>query len=190
MTDKTVDHEALAAEVERLRRHSETLLEEKRAERRAKDEAIAKLSAVEAERDKLAGDLKAIRLDGPVERLIEQTATDPVIFRALFDRAGYSFALDDEGRPCVLDSEGAPLATTGKDGKPQPIPFEPAALASYLLPPDLPRSEWTADHARFAGVLVGSKATGSGAIGARGGGASTVKQPEATQAPPQRFGLK
>ena len=189
MTEKTVDHEALTAEVERLRRHSETLLEEKRAERKAKDDALAKLSAVEAERDKLAGDLRAIRLDGPVERLIEQTATDPVIFRALFDRAGYSFALDDDGGPCVLDSEGEPLATTGKDGTPQPIPFEPAALASYLLPPDLPRSEWTADHARFANVLVGSHARGSGATAHRGS-ASTVKQAEATQAPPQRFGLK
>ncbi|MEN1924810.1 hypothetical protein [Luteimonas qiangzhengi] len=189
MTEKTVDHEALTAEVERLRRHSETLLEEKRAERKAKDDALAKLSTVEAERDKLAGDLKAIRLDGPVERLIEQTATDPVIFRALFDRAGYRFELGDDERPRIVDSEGEPLAATGPDGKAQPVAFEPAALACFLLPPSLPAAEWSDDQRRFASVLAGSKATGSGAT-AHMGSASTVKQPEASQAPPQRFGLK
>ncbi|MGY0559732.1 hypothetical protein ACW7G2_03280 [Luteimonas sp. A277] len=188
MTDKTVDPEALQSEVERLRKHSESLLEEKRAEKRAKDEALAKLSAVEAERDKLAGDLQAIRLDGPVERLIEETAADPVIFSALFDRAGYRFALDD-GRPCLLDSEGERLTTTGTDGKAEPVPFEPAALAAYLLPPDKPRSEWTADETRWAGVLNGSRASGSGATVHRSAGATAKGEPEKPQAS-QSFGLK
>lgn len=188
MTDN-VDVAALTAEVERLRKHSESLLVEKRQMKAERDDAAAKLSAVEAERDKLAGDLQAIRLDGPVERLIEQTAVDPVIFRALFDRAGYSFALDDEGRPCLLDSEGEPLATAGKDGKAQPVPFDPAALAAFLLPPDKPRSEWSDDETRWAGVLNGSRATGSGATAHRSGGATVKSEPDKAQ-PSQSFGLK
>lgn len=187
MTDNT-DPAALTAEVERLRKHSESLLNEKRQIKAERDDVAAKLSAAEVQRDKLAGDLQAIRLDGPVERLIEQTATDPVIFRALFDRAGYRFELDDDDRPRIVDAEGEPLATTGPDGKAMPVPFEPAALASFLLPPSLPATEWTDDQRRFAGVLAGSRASGSGATAHSNGG--TVKQTPEKPQPSQSFGLK
>lgn len=188
MTDNA-DHAALTAEVERLRKHAESLLNEKRQAKAEASDAAAKLAAVEAERDKLAGDLQAIRLDAPVERLIEQTATDPVIFRALFDRAGYRFELGDDERPRIVDSEGEPLAATGPDGKAQPVAFEPAALACFLLPPSLPAAEWSDDQRRFASVLAGSKATGSGATAHKASGA-TVRKTETQQEPPQRFGLK
>lgn len=184
------DNEALTAEVERLRRHSETLLNEKRQLKAERDDATAKLSAVEAERDGLAGQLREIKLTGPVDQLLSEVATDPVTLGLLLDRAGIRFELGEDDRPCIVNADGEPLTTAGPDGKALPLPFEPAALAAFLLPPGVPPSNWDAEQKRFASVLVGSRASGSGAVGVRSGGNPMPATKPEKPRPSHDFGLK
>ncbi|MCD9027727.1 hypothetical protein LDO26_05845 [Luteimonas sp. BDR2-5] len=153
----------LKSQLDKLRTNSAALLDERKREKAAHDATKGEMSAVVAERDKLRGELRAFRLDAPVERLIDEIATDAVLFRAVWDRAGYAFALDDAGNPCVTDTEGKPVSV-GEGSEARPLAFDAKEIAEFLAPSKDPAS-WTPDQRRFASVIVGSKAVGSGAAG-------------------------
>lgn len=181
MTD-TIETQLAEAQAEatRLREHNATLLSEKK--KLAKDYAQLQETHAVA-----TGALQRLQLDGPVEAMVEEIATDPKLFNALWSE-GHKFALDEQGRPCVQTTEGKPVMVKDKDGNEIPLAFDAAAIAAYLCPTN-PKDHGP-ETERWARVLIGSRATGGGAMGGRTGGAveRSVQAPQAQ--PAMQFGLR
>jgi len=168
------------AEATRLREHNATLLSEKK--QLAKD--YAKLQDDHAA---ATATLQRLQLDGPVDALVESISTDAKLFKALWAE-GHKFALDEQGRPCVQAADGKPVTIKDAAGKETALPFDSKAIAEYLCPRDTKLH--TVDTKRWAHVLVGTRASGSGATGSHG---ASVQQPSDKPRVPEQqvqFGLR
>ena len=180
----TIEEQLAAAQAEaaRLREHNAVLLDEKKQLQREHAQLQESHAATTAT-------LQRLQLDGPVDALVEDLATDPKLFKVLWAE-GHKFALDEQGRPCVQNKDGAPVIVKDANGKDVPLAFDAKAIAEYLCPRD-PKLQ-TAETKRWAGVLVGSRAGGGNASGgAQGtthheGNAPRREQPQ----PAVQFGLR
>lgn len=182
----TTETDNLKEQLEKLRANSKALLNERKQEKEAHDATKVELAKAQESNALLTGELTAIRLDTPVERLIADVAVDPRVFRLLFEQ-DYRFALDDDRNPIITDKGGKRVLVKDKDGKESPLPFEAKALSEFLSPCGVD----TPEAKRWAGMIIGSKASGSGAGGGAGGGA--VNAPAFDNKPevkPFAFGLK
>jgi len=168
------------AEATRLREHNATLLHEKK--QLAKD--YAKLQDDHAA---ATATLQRLQLDGPADALVESISTDPKLFKALWAEA-HRFALDEQGRPCVQTLDGRPVMVKGADGNESPLPFDGKAIVEYLCPRDTKLH--TVDTKRWAHVLVGTRASGSGATGTNGAGYTPADKAKPADAPTVQFGLR
>jgi hypothetical protein len=167
------------AEATRLREHNATLLSEKK--QLAKD-----LAKLQDDHEAATATLQRLQLDGPVDALLSDIAVDGKLFRALFAEQ-YQFALDDEGRPCVRTLEGEPVMVQRANGPAKPLPFDGVAIREFLCPPGKERDP---EAARWARVLLGSRASGGG--GGHNGGSGGARTPEEPKREPthQQFGLR
>lgn len=176
----------LKSQLEKLRTNSKALLDEKKQEKSAHDATKLELTTALEANAQLTTQLTAIRLDAPVERLIGEIAVDPRVFRLLFEQ-DYSFALNDENKPIITNKEGKQLQVKDKDGKEHPLDFNAKDLTEFLAPV----GSNDPNHLRFAGMLIGSKASGSGASGTNSGSLNNAppfeQKPEAK---PISFGLR
>lgn len=182
MTD-TIESQLAEAQAEatRLREHNAKLLSEKK--QLAKDHA--KLQETHAV---ATATLQHLQLDGPVEALVAEISGDPKLFNALWSE-GHKFALDEQGRPCVQTLEGKPVMVTDVHGNEAALAFDGSAIVDYLCPSDAKARGPEAE--RWGKVLVGSRASGGGATGGRGGGrghegAAPTPQPQQAV----QFGLR
>ena len=183
MTDSTSESQLAEAQAEatRLREHNVTLLSEKKQLARdyatlQSDHAAARVS------------LQRLQLDGPVEALVAEISVDSKLFHALWSE-GHRFALDQKDRPCVQTTEGKPVVVKDESGNEAPLAFEASAIAAYLCPTDA--KDRSPDAERWARVLIGSRASGGGAMGGRSnrsGQERVAPMPESKQ--PVQFGLR
>ncbi len=197
-TDTTTD--ALQGEVERLRAKNAELLAELKAAKSTANESQTALEVACSERDAAAGEVRALRLDGPVSALLADVAVDADLFAQVFARH-YRFDLDADGRVAILDAEGKPAMVTDiaavhtggnarherpqthpSAGKPRPATFTAADVRKL--------AESSTDADAFGHLLAGSRASGGGAIGVRGStvAANTAKPGAAPVASP--YGLR
>lgn len=182
--------QTLKDENERLREHNAALLAEKRDAIAATKAAEAKTTTLEQEKSDLTGRLNDALLAKPVELLVDEIASDPVVFNLLLSRS-YKFELGEDNKPMLVNLDGTPVVTKGKDGKDKPVAFDAKDIAEFLVPSDA--KERTEDQKRFASVLVGSRATGSGSSGGTQDGSGHIPSTTAakpTDQQPQRFGLR
>ena len=119
MTDTNTNDELQA-----LRDKNVQLLDEVKRAKAAAKEAQAALDALQAERDAAVADVRALRLDGPVDALMDAVSIDAELYRSIFGRH-YQFAMDDTGAVVIQDSEGKP-ATIGKGDSARPATTSPA----------------------------------------------------------------
>ncbi|PBS11934.1 hypothetical protein CMZ82_12415 [Lysobacteraceae bacterium NML93-0792] len=185
--------EALHNEIERLRAKNAELLGELKAAKATATEAQEAAAATGAELEATRAEVRSLRLDAPVASLLGDVAIDADLFGQVFARH-YRFELDADGRVAILDAEGkpamvadsAPLHTGGNartqkpdaqqaQAKPRPAMFTAADVRKL--------AESSPDAEAFARLLVGSRASGGGAIGVRGATATAATaKPDATPA--------
>lgn len=183
MSDNTNTPEA--EEITRLRAHTAELLADlKKAKARATELEEA-LQEAQGARDKVAADLKALRVDQPVAQMLERVAMPDAseLFLAQWAKE-YQFA-DSETGVCIRDKEGQPVLIKGPDGKEREAQFTEADIHALV--------DKSQNAAAFAHITrSASKATGGGAHGYRGGSASVSppKAKEGNSAPAPRFGLR
>ena len=192
--------EALQGEIERLRAKNAELLGELKAAKATATESQTALDAACSERDAARAEVRGLRLDAPVAGLLRDVAIDADLFGQVFARH-YRFELDDNGRVAILDAEGNPatvvdagtLHTGGNarqersqtaltKGKPRPATFTAEDVRKL--------AEATPDAEAFSHLLIGSRASGGGASGARGGllsPSATTPQPKPAASP---YGLR
>ena len=166
--------EEMQAEIERLRKHNETILGEKKAQqeaaRKAAQEAAEKsgdVEALKASYEQKFGETKAeyedriAGLTGTLEKMtVTRTATELAAELALPGSAKALLPHIQARLKMTMDANGVPEVTViDTDGKP-----------SALSIADL-RKEIESDAA-FAPLLAGTKASGGGAAGGKSGGAS------------------
>lgn len=192
--------EALQRQIDALRAKNSELLGKLKAAQTARDEAQEALEAMQTTATEAQGQVVALRLDAPVNALLDDIALDAELFQSLFQRH-YRFALDDSGAVVILDAEGKPAMVTepdkvthgpGSDGKRQqkvttPGDTRPAAFTAN----DVRRlAETCPDADKLAHVLVASRANGGGAVGSKGlqPSPSPIREPSKPQ--PQPFGLR
>lgn len=123
----------------------------------------------------------------PVANFLADVTVDPVTFQHVFNEA-YRFALVD-GDVGVVDLEGQPVhISDGKGGK-KVVRLDSSDFRNLLYP----NTGRTAQHERFGRLMVGSKASGGGAVGvSQGSGGNAPAQPEPkapSAAPAATFGL-
>ena len=194
--------EALQVEIEALRTKNVELLAELKTAKAAAKEAQDALATLQGERDAAVADVRALRLDGPVARVLDEVAVDPELFRTLWDKH-YTFALDDAGAVAIFDKDGnvatvteGGSTTTGGNrrgkrpettrvlGKERPARFtaEDVRLLCDASP----------DKPRFDHVLRGFSGYGGGAVGNYNPRAlaAAVSATTDTPAAPSPFGLR
>lgn len=155
MAEKTIIE--LQTEIDRLRGHSEDLLNERKAEKKRREEAEAALQTLTNAHGELVAKLDDLTLTGPVLRALEGVTAAPAQQgRKLLEDAGITFAVGKSGIASAMDGE------------------EEIAL------PDLYRHlskkcETPEGLAAFGWILRSSGTTGGGALG---GGSARKYQPE------------
>lgn len=192
--------EALQRQIDALRAKNSELLGKLKAAQSARDEAQTALEAAQAAATEAQGQVRALRLDAPVNALLDEIAIDGELFQSLFQRH-YRFALDDNGAVVILDTEGKPAMVTepdrvthapGSGGKRHdkittPGDTRPAAFTAN----DVRRlAETCPDADKLAHVLVASRADGGGAVGSKGLQPSPAPVPKPDKPQPQPFGLR
>lgn len=172
--------DVLEQEIERLRAHNAELLADlKTAKREAKDLA-GQLEAVTAERDAARADYQGIALDAPVKQMAERLAVLPDHFLAEFGKR-YTFARDESGI-VVRDLEGNPATIKDDKGKPRPALFTEADIRTLCSESDAVQV--------FNHLLIGSMASGGGAIGSRWSPPTRDDKKPAEQPPAPAFGFR
>ncbi len=182
--------QTLKDENERLREHNATLLTEKRDAIAAKNAAEGKIVTLEQDKATLSQRLDAELLAKPVDTMYAEIATDRVMLEALLSRS-YKFVLGEDGKPMFANLDGTPVTLKGSDDKETPVAFDPKSISEFLTGGDA--KERTDDQKRFASVIVGSKASGSGSSGVTQDGSGHVPSTAAakqTAQQTQRFGLR
>lgn len=179
-------NEELLGEVKDYKGRCKRLEEEVVQERSKREE---ERNAYEGKLATLEGELVKLKLGGSAEGLLEEVSMpgQAESVRALMGVAGYRFALDDEGKPTILDQEGnvptLPIDPKTPD-KRRPVEFNGKDLGE-LLCNDGPHAP------AFMSLIVGSRASGGGAMGSRPGGVSPASAPAAAAKPEApTFGLK
>lgn len=185
--------EALQSEIERLRAKNAELLGELKAAKASATEAQEAAAATGAELDVTRAEVRSLRLDAPVASLLGDVAIDADLFAQVFGRH-YRFDLDDQNRVAIFDQDGNPATvvdtppmvsggnarsqrpnTQQAAGTPRPATFTAADVRKL--------AESSPDAEAFGRLLVGSRASGGGAIGVRGGNATaSTAKPDATPA--------
>lgn len=195
--------EALQAELEALRTKNVELLAELKAAKAGAKDAQAALEAAHGERDAALADVRALRLDAPVARALEEVALDGELFHAMFGRH-YSFDLDEHGAIVILDKDGnramvtePETVTTGgnKRSERQAEQRTPGKERAARFDADDIKllADACPDADKLKTVTIGTRASGGGALGSRPGGSvpTTGGSDKATEAAaPSPFGLR
>lgn len=207
MSDTTPDTtqatpEALQREIEALRNKNSELLGKLKAAQSARDEAQTALEAAQATASDMQGQVRALRLDAPVAALLDDIALDAELFQGLFHRH-YRFELDDAGAIVILDAEGKPAMVTepdkvtrssGSRSKPQEVQRTPGETrpAAFTAEDVRRLAETCPDADKLDHVLIGSRATGCGALGSKGlqRDLPVASNPDRAQPPKQPYGLR
>lgn len=194
---KTTENAPDPGEVERLRTHKDNLLGELKAER-AKNTALqAQLTTATEERDAARAEVRAMRLDGPVRKMLEEIAmpgTADVLARMITER-GIQFDLDGE-EIVIRDAAGNPATVidpptrTVPASKPRPAKFEAGDLMLLMTEEGVPEAERHTLSQAFPRFIVGSHASGGGSSGGAGPSAPTSPaKPTPKPSAPKAFGL-
>lgn len=195
--------EALQAELEALRDKNVELLAELKAAKATAKAAQASVEAAQAERDAALADVRALRLDAPVARALEEVALDAELFHAMFGRH-YSFDLDEHGAIVILDKDGnramvtePETVTTGgnKRSERQAEQRTPGKERAARFDADDIKllADACPDADKLKTVTIGTRASGGGALGSRPGGSvpTTGGSDKPTEAAaPSPFGLR
>jgi hypothetical protein len=173
-------------ELERLRAHAADLLRELKEAKAKNADLRAQLDAANSERDAAVADVRALRLDAPVNRMLEEIAspgTAPLLAQLLTTR-GYRFDLDGTA-PVILDAEGKPATVidpaaskNAPPSKPRPAKFDAEDLKLLMTEAGKPEAERHALVPTFNRFIV-VKASGGSATGSGG-------KPNATPATPEK----
>ena len=104
MAEKTIIE--LQTEIDRLRGHSEDLLNERKAEKKRREEAETALQTLTSAHGELVAKLDDVTLSGPVLRALEDvTSAPPKHGRRLLEDAGITFAIGKAGIATAIDGE-------------------------------------------------------------------------------------
>ncbi len=192
--------EALQSEIERLRAKNAELLGELKAAKASATDAQTAAETVTAERDAARAEVRALRLDEPVNGLLRDVAVDADLFAQVFGRH-YRFDLDDQNRIAIFDQDGNPATVVdmpptvsgGNARSQRPNTQQTAGTrrpATFTADDVRKLAEASPDAESFGRLLAGSRASGGGASGMRGGVAPVVTAKPDTSAAPQPFGIR
>lgn len=177
MTDMTPEQK----EIEALRAKNIELLGKLKKVQGERDTAQTALEAATGERDNALGAVKALKLDQPVAAMLERVSLAPELFAAQWSKE-YTFAMTDDGI-AIHDLDGNPAIVTDDKGKPRSAQFTEGDI--NLLCDQSPHK------AIFDHVVIGSRASGGGASGSRGSGASfPTGKPGKPSPSPSPYGLR
>lgn len=161
----TGERDALQAEVERLRAHSNDLLAERKAEKERREKAEADLAALQEAHDAAVARLEAITIDEPILRALEGvTVAPPDQGRKLLEEAGIRFAVGNEGVAVAIDGE-TQIALPDLKGYLSRACDKPEGLERF-------------------GWFIPASASGSGAPGGSMGGSTPRKETKSTKGAP------
>lgn len=163
------------AELERLRTHSANLLHELKESKAKVADLRTQLDSANSERDAAMADVRSLRLDEPVNRMLEDIAmpgTANVLARVLHER-GYCFELDGT-EPAIRDAEGKPAmvidpatSKSAPPSKPRPAKFDTEDLKLLMTEAGKPEAERHALVPTFD-RFIAVRASGGGATGSGG----------------------
>jgi hypothetical protein len=183
MTDPTKD----TAELDRLRDHNAELLADLKKAKAKLAESETALAEKETAIVKAQADLRAIRIDGPVNDAVAKVSVVlPRIFRAEFERY-YRFELGEDGKIAIqtLDGKEAKIKIPGKERE-----FRKAELTEADL---YELCDMTGDDGTFDSILRANQKSGSGAPPPGAGGysfSSNSEKPKPRKEDGLKFGLK
>ena len=175
-------------ELDRLREHNKQLLAELKAERTAHKATQDAMASSEATHATTTAELRALRLDGPVQGLLNTISPSPkMMLSAIREHA--QFDLDGDGKPVILALDGQPLSyeAPGKNGQTitELVKFTPESIAWWL-------NTAFPQGAKDTPAVLMHKAQGTGAPGATYRPSPPRSNPADTPAPAPRpaFGLR
>lgn len=174
MTEQTPEQK----EIEALRAHNTELLADLKKAKAGTKDAQAQVEALTAERDEARAQAKAVTLDAPVMQMAERVSVSPDLFLTAFGRH-YQFTHDGEA-VAIHDKDGNPATLKNDKGEARPATFTEEDVRALCD---------VADKATFDHLIVGSRATGGGAMGSRGGNPAPAKPAPTPKPAPMAFGL-
>jgi FtsZ-binding cell division protein ZapB len=185
MSDKTI--EELQAENDALREKNKELLGEVKKERQKARDLESQAGGESEELEALRDEVRELKLHKPVRELLSKILVVPkYAMQEVLEE--YKFDLDDDGTVVMQHADGTPVMRTPDkepmtaDGpKSVPVNFDADEVSQYL-----------ASTGKFDHILMGSKASGGGAPGGRGGGPSreTIPSDDKPDKPKPAFGLR
>lgn len=126
--------------------------------------------------------LREYQVNRPLRQLAEDVSALPDLWQMMFEKH-YRLEIR-EGVLTVLDAKGEPVLVDGK-----PLPFSPKEVGTFV-------SKGDSDAAKqFARLTIGTKASGSGADGGKGGGSPVASitsngKKDEPKSPLSQFGLR
>src|SRR5690625_3533769 len=124
-------------------------------------------------------ELRKLTLDQPIQQMLERVALDPALFGLKFQQE-YQFVQGADGIE-IHDAEGNVPIVTGEDGKPREAAFTEADIKALCSASPAKES--------YDMLLVGSRASGGGAIGAKSARVTVPGDKPAPRPAPVHFGL-
>ena len=171
--------DALTQEIERLREHNAELLAEMKKAKALSKDLVTQVETLTGERDHARTEVQRFQLDNPVSQMAERVSILPDHFLTEFGK-GFQFARTDDGIQ-IQDRDGNP-AMVKVDDKPRAATFTEGDVRLLC--------EQSANVETFHHLLVGSRASGGGALGGRGVASQPTVKPVQPQAAPVQFGLR
>lgn len=187
MTDKTL--EELQSENMALLEKNRELLAELKKERGKARELEEKAGDGNDELETLRQEVKELKLHQPVRDLLSSILVAPKYsMQEILDV--YDFDLDEKGKIIMLNKDGSPVtrvpdkkAGSAEDLKEVPVAFNEKEVWEHL------KSTGDFDH-----IVIGSRASGGGAPGSRGGPSAPQARPaeadKSSNGDKGSFGLK
>lgn len=172
MTEKTPEQK----EIDALREHNAELLADLRKARKKLAELTEQAEALTAERDAAHVEVRRIKLERPVQAMLERVALLPEHFLSEFNARGYRFELegddvvirDSDGNPALLGE--AKRGPHGSEVQMREAQFTEDDIRALVWEEWLPEEQRSPRVANFHKLVIGSRATGGGAPGSRRAG--------------------
>lgn len=169
-----------ANELATLRTHNAELLADLKIAKARVSSLQSELEAANSAKDAAVKELHTLKLDHPVNALLEEIAMPgmaPALAKMIAAR-GYTFELDnneivikdaDGNRATVMDKTKANADNSQPKATKREANFDAADVRHLLLEDTLPEAERNQLSQAFSSFLLGSQANGGGAVGSSRG---------------------